>query len=189
MSPELVADVLVAAVVSVAAVCDLAKGKVYNWLTYPAAAVGLAMGAVIGYTEGDILGGLGSHLAVCAAVFGVLMLTYMLGGMGGGDVKLMAAVAAFVGWPGGILTTLYAFIAGAVIGVAMVALRGRLGLMGRRLLAAVKLLPAPGVKPDEAVPESTQRVPFAVAVAVGTGWYLAEKAAGETLWDAVRDLM
>jgi hypothetical protein len=55
----------------------------------------------------------------------------------------------------------------------------------RRLAVALRLLPIPGVKPDEAIPETTAGVPFGFAVCVGAIWHVAEKEVGTTLWEAL----
>ena len=37
--------------------------------------------------------------------------------MGGGDIKMAAVVGCFIGWQGIVVSLLYAFITGAVIGI------------------------------------------------------------------------
>jgi leader peptidase (prepilin peptidase) / N-methyltransferase len=46
------------------------------------------------------------------------------GGMGGGDVKMMAMVGAFTGWKGVFLTTLIGSVTGSIIGIAMMIFTG-----------------------------------------------------------------
>jgi leader peptidase (prepilin peptidase) / N-methyltransferase len=48
-------------------------------------------------------------------------------GMGGGDVKMLAMIGAFLGWPLTIATLMLSSIAGAVVGLAVVA-SGRGGM-------------------------------------------------------------
>ena len=43
--------------------------------------------------------------------------------MGGGDVKLMAMVGAFIGWKGALLTIFFGAVAGSVVGVILIALK------------------------------------------------------------------
>jgi leader peptidase (prepilin peptidase)/N-methyltransferase len=45
--------------------------------------------------------------------------------MGGGDIKMMAMVGGFIGWKGVILTTFLGSLSGSVIGIIIMALRGR----------------------------------------------------------------
>src|SRR5439155_10247013 len=76
----------------VAAVTDVWRFKVHNWLTVPLMLSGLIYrGATGGWVEltdgawGVLLG------------FGVLFIFYLMGGMGAGDVKLMGAIGAWLG--------------------------------------------------------------------------------------------
>lgn len=86
--------VIVLVAVLAAAVTDLWKFKVYNWLTLPLLLSGLIYQACTGGLSG-LAGSLGGVLLG----FGVLLPFFLLGGMGAGDVKLMAAVGAWAGAP------------------------------------------------------------------------------------------
>jgi len=186
---DTVTEVVLAAALIVAAVCDLRRGKVYNWLTYPAVAVGLALGAAAGWAQGDAWDGFANHGAGLAFGFGVLFVAFMMGGMGGGDVKLMAAVGAMLGWPAILHATFYSFLVGAAAGLIAMVWQGRTRETLRRLGVAVRLLPLPTVTMDEAVPTSALRVPFGFAVCLGTLWWVIEYELGGTLWDALAGLL
>lgn len=45
-------------------------------------------------------------------------------GMGLGDAKMLAMIGAFLGWKGMLVTLFFAFFAGAVVGLALLAVRG-----------------------------------------------------------------
>jgi leader peptidase (prepilin peptidase)/N-methyltransferase len=45
--------------------------------------------------------------------------------MGGGDVKMMAMVGAFMGWKGVFLTTLIGSLAGSLVGIGLMVFKGR----------------------------------------------------------------
>lgn len=110
---------LISAVLVVAAVIDGWKLKVPNWLTFPFVIGGWIYSfACFGWP------GLGWSLLGTAVGLGLLLPLYAIGGMGAGDVKLLAGVGAWV-WG---TVTLYAFclsaIVGGVIAVAMILLRG-----------------------------------------------------------------
>ena len=113
---------LVSAVLIWAAWIDGRQLRVPNWMTYPLVFSGLIYGACTGGWEG--LG----HRAVgmCVGLLCLLPL-YAVGGMGAGDVKLMAGIGAWVG----ATTTWHAFcvsvVVGAVMAVAMAWRRGKLG--------------------------------------------------------------
>ncbi len=185
--------VLVAVLVA-AAVCDLARGKVFNWLTYPAIAVGLGLAAARGAAAGDAWDGLTDGLIGFGFGFGVLLVAYLFGGMGGGDVKLMGAVGALVGWNGladyaALHAVLYSFMTAAAVGLVLMIWRGETWTVLRKLLLAVRILPLPKATMDEAVGGDTLHVPFGFAVCLGTLWFLAEEAAGASLWGAVSGLV
>ena len=75
-----------------AAITDLRSQRIPNWLSLPLAAVGLVV-------HSFAVGGEGIAFAAAglAAGFALLIPFYALGGMGAGDVKLLAAVGAWVG--------------------------------------------------------------------------------------------
>ncbi|HMK60147.1 MAG TPA: prepilin peptidase [Dissulfurispiraceae bacterium] len=47
------------------------------------------------------------------------------GGMGGGDVKMMAMLGSFVGWKGVFLTTLIGSLSGSLVGIALMIFKGK----------------------------------------------------------------
>ena len=91
---------IVLAAALIAAVMDIWKLKIHNALTLPLLLSGLAY-HVIG---AGMQGLLGSLMGVLSG-FAVLSVFYTMGGVGAGDVKLMAAVGAWLGTP----LTLYVF--------------------------------------------------------------------------------
>jgi prepilin peptidase CpaA len=105
----------------VAAVIDGLQLKVPNWLTFPMILSGWVYSAVLtGYPwwEGLLYSLLGTAVGLL-----LLLPAYAIGGMGAGDVKLMAGIGAWV-WSG---VTIYAFVfsalTGGVIAVLMVLFR------------------------------------------------------------------
>jgi prepilin peptidase CpaA len=98
------------AVLVVAAAIDGWKLKVPNWITYPLVVSGwIYSTACFGWE--------GLAWSLVGTVVGLLLLlpAYAIGGMGAGDVKLLAGVGA---WMWG-TTTLYAFCVSAVVGGAI----------------------------------------------------------------------
>lgn len=86
-------QVWIAVLVGLAAtVDDLARREIANWI--PAAALAGGFGWQIGQ---DGWPGALHALAGAAAGFAVFLAFYLLGGMGGGDVKLMAGFGALLG--------------------------------------------------------------------------------------------
>ena len=126
----LVLDVPLLAVVLLAAWTDVRDGKVYNWLTYPAAVAGLLLNAAFRPP------GLGLPQAALGLLVGFvpLFLAYAAGALGGGDVKLTGAVGAFLGPWAMLYALLYTFLAGAVFCLLLIVAREGLGGLGARLL-------------------------------------------------------
>ena len=77
----------------VAAIEDLRRRQIPNWIPVAAATGGL----VIAFRDQG-WSGAGSSLLGLIAGFGVFFVFYALGAMGGGDVKLMAGFGAVLGW-------------------------------------------------------------------------------------------
>jgi prepilin peptidase CpaA len=98
---------LVTATLVVAAVIDGLQLKVPNWITFPMILSGWVYSGVAFGWEGLLWSVLGTIVGL-----GLLLPLYAIGGMGAGDVKLLAGVGAWVGS----MTTLYAFCLSAVFG-------------------------------------------------------------------------
>jgi len=102
----------------VAAVIDGLKLKVPNWITFPM----IISGWVYSVALSPYAGWEGLMYSLLGPIVGLalVMPAYAIGGMGAGDVKLLAGVGAWV-WS---TTTLYAFavstIVGAIIAILMV---------------------------------------------------------------------
>ena len=109
---------LVTATLIVAAVIDGLQLKVPNWITFPMILSGwIYSGMLSDYAGWE---GLGYSLVGTAVGLALLMPAYAIGGMGAGDVKLLAGVGAWV-WG---THTLYAFavstLVGGVIAIGMI---------------------------------------------------------------------
>ena len=101
---------LVSVTLVAAALIDGIKLKVPNWLTFPMVISAWVVSAIFfGWA------GLGWSLLGTAVGLALLLPAYAIGGMGAGDVKLLAGVGAWVG----VTHTLWAFVASAVVGAAI----------------------------------------------------------------------
>lgn len=106
----------------VTAFSDLAHGLVYDWVTLPGIGLGLAAHSLTDGQAGLERALLG--LGVGAAVFGLF---FLLGSLGGGDVKAMAAVGSLGGYPFVLWAMLYTVVIGGVMGLAVLLRVGRQG--------------------------------------------------------------
>lgn len=112
-----IATVLCAALV-VAVVTDIRSQRIPNYLTFSVILAGFGFHAVTGGLDG-LLFSLGGF----ALGLGVLLIPYLLGIMGGGDVKLMAAVGACLGVDLAFASFLYTCLAGGVYALLVMAFR------------------------------------------------------------------
>ncbi len=141
------------------AACDLRWRRIPNRLTGAALLLALLVNALLGGVRGFL-----SSLAACLVACALFAVMFFMGGMGGGDVKLMAAIAAFAGI--GHLTELLlsTALAGGIFALAMAFARGALGDTLRNLFGW--LWPRHTAKNDSS-PRARLYLPYGVPIAVG----------------------
>jgi len=154
------------AIASVGAVKDFRGHRIPNWLTYSGLLVALLVRLGLGgWTElrGGLLGMLFAG--------GIFFLLFLLGGMGGGDVKLMAAVGAWVGLAHVGILLIMSAIAGGLLAVGYVLVHKRMFESLRNVMELVRhhltegLAPHPTLNVQQA---GTLRLPYGLAIAIGT---------------------
>ena len=167
---------VVAVGVTIATFTDVTRFKVYNRLTFPIFFGGLAYGLL---TAG--LAGLGFALEGAFTGFGILMIPYLMGGLGAGDVKFVMAMGSWVGvsalLPGIIIGCLVLFVYYGVIigrqqgfaGLAMnlQLMMMRLSCFGRNLAMSDQF---ESVQTAANSPESENRgrlIPFSAMMSIG----------------------
>jgi Flp pilus assembly protein protease CpaA len=116
--PVTVVVVLIAVII--AAITDLRCFRIHNALTLPLLVTGLIFHTYLSGTAGLI-----NSFAGVAFGSGLLMIFYLLGGIGAGDVKMMAGIGAWLGWPLIVTVLLVTAIAGAVYAVGLIVAFGR----------------------------------------------------------------
>ena len=121
LPPPGVEAVLIALVLG-AAVYDVRYRRIPNWLSLAGVLAGLALNA---FLDQGRAGMFVSSLKGLAIGFGVYFVLYALRAMGAGDVKLMAAVGAVVGWPNWFGIFIITAIIGGIMALILVAARGR----------------------------------------------------------------
>jgi prepilin peptidase CpaA len=161
----MVVDIAALGIAAVACATDLRRSRIPNWLTLGAMVAGVAF-------HGLFAGGTGFGTAALGLVVGLVVFFpfFALGALGAGDVKLMAALGAWVGAAAVINVALFGALAGGVLAVVVALWHGYL----RRAVHNLKMLFAHwwlvGIKP---LPELTLdaghglRLPYALPIMAG----------------------
>ena len=153
---------------------DLKQHRIPNFLTFSALIAGFLLQFLLQGWHG-----LAYSLGGLAVGFLILIPFYFKGGMGAGDVKLMAAAGTFLGFKGALLAVGLTLFAGSIMGIFLLVLLGGIRAAMLRYYGTLKLLfyshsidlsymPPP---PDEA---AAVKFPYAAAICVGTiaaMWY------------------
>lgn len=151
-----------ACVLLIGAICsvfDLSCRRIPNAVTLPACAVGLLLGVTQGGMEGlksAALGGL--------AGFGLLLVPALLGWVGAGDAKLLAALGVFLGPARVVDAAVYGTLAGGIAGLVAL-LRTRQGREGLKSVALAVL--AVFSRGKAVLPEGRTAIPYGPFLALG----------------------
>jgi prepilin peptidase CpaA len=166
MSTDTLVTPIVLLIAVLASVVDVRSRRIPNILTFGAALTGLAFHTLSTGVDGAVAAS--SGWLVGALLF---LPFYMLGGMGGGDVKLLAALGAWLGASETFWLAVYTGIAGGVLGVFVAAthqyLHTAIANMGAMFTywRTVGLRPVPGHTLESA---GALRLPYAIPMLVGT---------------------
>lgn len=157
-------------VLIIAGISDLRVQKIPNILTLPAALFSLGYHSVSNGVNGFLFSVQG-----LAVGLGLLIIPYLLGGMGAGDAKLMGVVGGVLGAKG----VFYAFLSSALVGgiyavVLTVIYRGHFrGFYKKQLTVLINLLLIRKYIPDpEICNPKKPRLCYGLAIALGTGIYI-----------------
>ncbi len=137
---------------SVATVTDVRSHTIYNWTVYPGILLALAISLVATVAGRDMIQGTALDVAwfgtpdVWSALSGffscgsIMLVCYVFfpGGLGGGDVKLLAMIGAFLGVGEGLEVMLWTFVLGGCLGLAMLVWQVGVFQLATRLATRVK---------------------------------------------------
>lgn len=154
---------------AIASATDLARGKIYNWLTLP-----MLLAGVVFSTVWDGWSGLGSSLA--GAGLGLLLYGWMFftGFMGAGDVKLLMVFGA---WGGAQYVTrvgLLGVFLGGAMALVFLLLKGRLGALLRKLYRFVLSVIVKEMVLEMPQVDKKLTMPFGVSISAAAIWLLLE---------------
>jgi prepilin peptidase CpaA len=159
----------------VGAISDVRSARIPNWLTYSALGAALGLRTALLGLPGLTSGALGMLVAG-----GLFCFLFFLGAMGGGDMKLMAAMGAWVGSTQVVTLILTAALAGGVLAIARMIFSNMVGQTIRNTVQLVCYRLTSGLQPHPELnvqSPGSKRVPFGVAIAAG-----ALFCAGNAVW-------
>ena len=157
--------VLLVIVLVTAAIIDIRFRRIPNWLTYPAVLVGIGFHTLSRGLDGFLFSTAGMFLGL-----GLLVAFYLVGGMGAGDVKLMAAVGAFLGPKGALTAFVLTALVGGIYALVLLVRSGRAGAIlarfGTPLTLYLSTLMGPG--PIQDIGGAAPKLCYGVAITIGT---------------------
>jgi len=166
MSVNMIVSVASLLIGVAACATDIRTRRIPNVLTMGAAVAGVTFHALTSGTDGALAAGGGWLVGVL-----LFLPFFALGGMGGGDLKLLAALGAWLGPRETLWLAVYAGLAGGVLGVAVAVSRGYLRTAISNVVmmfgywSHVGLKPVPGLTLESA---GTPRLAYAIPILVGT---------------------
>lgn len=154
--------ILVIILVVLAAITDIRFQRIFNYLTLFGWGAGLTYHVLVNGKDGFVF----SFTGLILGVF-LLFFLYFLKGMGAGDVKLMGAIGALLGWQGALRAFLFSAVAGGFCAIIVMIKAGifREFLKNiRKILKKLFLVQAVSYTPLNC----QLKFPYAVAIAIGT---------------------
>ena len=159
------AQVWIAAIVGIAAIVDdVRRRQISNWISCSAFAAGLILHSVEGGWRGA-----GQSLLGTISGAAVFLIFYLLGGMGGGDVKLMAGFGAVLGVKRLLEAALWTAGCGGIMAVLVIAVSTLRQIWRSRGWAG------PETQSDKSARRKTESIPYAPAIAAGVWLSLVPK--------------
>ena len=157
-------------VMAAASYTDVTRQKIPNKLTFPAMAVGIVYHVLVHGYQGLIF-----SLTGLAAGFALLILFYVLGGMGAGDVKLMAAAGAVLGAKGVFVAFLFTALYGGIYSLGVILtnrriFKGFFKNISNSLLTFVLIRRYDPI--DVSKDKDKPRLCYGIAIALGTFTYM-----------------
>jgi prepilin peptidase CpaA len=153
------------AIMAFAAAMDLLTMRIPNRISIALAVAFFVAAPFAGLSLHDVL----SHAAAGAVVLAAAIGLFAFGGFGGGDGKLLAAAALWIGFEGLVMFLAFVAVAGGVLAVA---------ILFYRRVPAIEALPVPewALK----LHERGTGIPYGIAIAAGalliyphTAWFAA----------------
>ena len=153
----------------IASIKDIISYRIPNWITIPTAVMGIIYHAISRGFEGVLF-----SLEGVGVGFALMILFYLTGGSGAGDVKLMAAVGAFLGPKGVFIAWLCTSFVSGIYALILLASKGHLietfKRYGKTLKTFLYTKQFIYIPPSER--EKQFKICYGLATAIGSVFYL-----------------
>ena len=158
-------EVALLLLVSISALNDLATRRIPNRLLLAGLGCALLLRAISTEPGTALLAAFGGM----GVGFALFLPFYLVGGMAGGDVKMMTVVGAFTGVPDAIVIAISAWCIGGVMAILLMLVRGRLRLAVGNMWQIIRgaTMRHAGMGAPLA-PTSAGSMPYGLAIAAGT---------------------
>lgn len=163
MNYETMITPVIYVILAIAVVWDISSRKIPNALTMPAAAGGLVFHLSTKGVPGLKFSSLGLALGL-----GIFLVPYILGGIGGGDVKLLAALGAWLGPKSILIVTLYSGLAGGLLALGVIVVSGGKGFNFIRTTYENLVCFITSRERHLVASQEKLSMPYSLAIAVGT---------------------
>lgn len=152
------------------AVIDLRSQKIPNLITYPTMLIALSHHWFIKGLDGLLFG-----LGGLVVGIGVLLIPYLMGGMGAGDAKLMGAVGGVIGAKAVLIAFILTAIVGGVYALVLILIYRRhfRGFFKNQVTTLKTLILTRKYIPDPVGAHNKRpKLCYGLAIAIGTGLYI-----------------
>jgi prepilin peptidase CpaA len=163
-------DLAVIATGLAASLWDIRTRRIPNAITLGGAAVALVFHVCTAGSVAAAPGAAGWSLAGWAVGLSLFLPLFLLGGMGAGDVKLLAAFGAWLGPKAVFWVAIYGSVTGGLIAVPLLVARRAFGRTLSNLWGLIGFWRLAGIRPHPGLTLETPgavRLPYALPVAIG----------------------
>jgi prepilin peptidase CpaA len=160
-------DILLILVLLICVITDLKSRKIYNKIIFPSLLLAFLLNGIqFGWS------GLLDSLIGFVVGFSILLIPYLMGGMGAGDVKLLAIVGAIKGSYFVFISAIYMALIGGLLALAIILFRK--GILSRIKFMILSLCGIRyGMKPSVGIDKQTLQTSYPYGVAIAGGAVMA----------------
>jgi prepilin peptidase CpaA len=156
-------DIILVSVLIICFVTDLKERKIYNKVIFPSLLIVVVLQIALGG-----LGGLKLSLLGFIIGLSILLIPYLLGGMGAGDVKLLALIGAVKGSTFVLNTAIYMGLLGGVIAILVIVFQKQtISFIKVLFFLIVSLFCGIKYKPEFPTSFFSKKYPYGVAIVGG----------------------